>query len=140
MEQTLIQNLREQITSRDDAIRERDEIIREMASLNAHLQKQCKRAGVKRPKVSATQSIWIAGRQQFKCACDDRSKCPLFIIGDGRFTELGWEIDHIAPWSDAFDHRDASLRALCSTCHTRTTKLQMIERFNQDPETDEVVE
>jgi len=125
----------ELVTDLQESIRVKDELIADAAELIAHLRGQLKRCKLKRPKISATQSTWIAGRQSFRCAAPHgKDLCPRFHMSDGTFDEVGWEVDHIDGWSESFDHRSSKLRALCATCHSRCTKMQMVDRFDGDDE------
>lgn len=102
-------------------------VVERQAAHIAHLLSQLKRATPNRQKVSSTRSIWLAGRQNFRCAGDPAS-CPCWLLRDGTFSCEGWECDHIDPWSTSFDHRDSNLRCLCHTCHARVTREQWMMR------------
>ena len=76
--------------------------------------------------MSATRSIWIAGRQNFKCA-GDKATCPCWLLRDGSFDSSGWQIDHEERWSQGYDDRESNLSAKCATCHFRKTKREMLD-------------
>ena len=95
--------------------------IARQASEMAHLVSHLRRVKPKRPRMSATRSIWIAGRGGFKCQ-GDRRLCPCWLLREGTFGPEGWSIDHERQWSKGYDDRESNLRALCATCHFRVTK------------------
>ena len=121
---------------RKQRIAELETVVERQASEIDHLVKQLQRARPKRPKMSATRSIWIAGKQSFKCA-GDRSICPCWLLRDGTFGPEGWQIDHIQRWSVGYDDRETNLNAKCATCHFRTTKEQIMGAHNDDEEEEE---
>ena len=102
-------------------IEDLEETVARQASEMAHLVSHLRRVKPKRPRMSVTRSIWIAGKQGFKCA-GDRSVCPCWLLREGTFGPEGWSIDHERQWSKGYDDREANLRALCATCHFRVTK------------------
>ena len=104
-----------------ERIAELEDTIARQASEMAHLVSHLRRVKPKRPRMSATRSIWIAGKQGFKCA-GDRSVCPCWLLREGTFGCEGWSIDHERQWSKGYDDRESNLRALCATCHFRVTK------------------
>jgi len=48
----------------------------------AHLLSHLRRVKPKRPRMSATRSIWIAGKQGFTCV-GDRSLCLCWLLRSG---------------------------------------------------------
>ena len=86
-----------------------------------HLLQHLRRVKPPRCRMSSTRSVWIAGKQGFKCD-GDRGLCPCWLLREGVFGPEGWQIDHAERWSRGYDDRDANLRALCATCHFRVTK------------------
>ena len=120
---------------RQQRIAELEAIVERQATEMDHLVKQLQRAKPRRPRMSATRSIWIAGRQGFKCA-GDRDTCPCWLLRDGVFGPEGWQVDHITRWADGYDNRDANCRSLCATCHFRVTKQQLM-RGGRDEDEDE---
>lgn len=109
-----------------DRIAELEAVIERQATELAYMVKMLQRARPRRPKMSATRSIWIAGRQNFKCA-GDRATCPCWLLRDGSFDSSGWQIDHESRWSQAYDDRESNLTAKCATCHFRKTKEEMLD-------------
>ena len=85
--------------------------------------------------MSATRSIWIAGKAGFKCQ-GDRATCPCWLLPQrgGLFGPGGWQIDHIRPYREGYDDRTENLRALCATCHYRATKEFIMNRDDDDDE------
>ena len=80
----------------------------------------------RRPRMSSTRSVWIAGMQSFTCA-GDRETCPCWILRKGLLPPEGWQIDHIRPYAKGYDDRLENLRALCATCHFRVTKEALLD-------------
>ena len=76
---------------------------------------------VRRPRMSSTRSVWIAGRNHFKCT-GDQNLCPCWLLRDGSFDSTGWEVDHESRWSDTFNDTDWNLSAKCYYCHARKTR------------------
>ena len=95
-----------------------------------HLLSHLRRVKPQRPRMSSTRSVWLAGKQGFKCA-GDRTLCPCWLLREGVFGPEGWQVDHIARWSDGYDDREPNLRVLCATCHFRVTK-ESILRDEED--------
>ena len=110
--------------------------VARQASEMAHLVSHLRRVKPKRPRMSATRSIWIAGKQGFKCA-GDRSVCPCWLLREGTFGPEGWSIDHERQWSKGYDDRESNLRALCATCHFRVTKEAILRDESGDEEGDD---
>ena len=110
--------------------------VARQASEMAHLVSHLRRVKPKRPRMSATRSIWIAGKQGFKCA-GDRSVCPCWLLREGAFGPEGWSIDHERQWSKGYDDRESNLRALCATCHFRVTKEAILRDESGDEEGDD---
>ena len=106
---------------RQQRIAELESVVERQAGEIAYLVQQLRRAKPKRPKMSATRSIWIAGTAGFKCQ-GDRSLCPCWLLREGTFGPEGWQIDHERMWSKGYDDRESNCRALCATCHYRVTK------------------
>ena len=102
-------------------IEQLEAIVARQASEMAHLVSHLRRVKPKRPRMSATRSIWIAGKAGFKCQ-GERSLCPCWLLREGTFGPEGWQIDHERMWSKGYDDRESNLRALCATCHFRVTK------------------
>ena len=110
--------------------------VARQASEMAHLVSHLRRVKPKRPRMSATRSIWIAGKQGFKCA-GDRSVCPCWLLREGTFGPEGWSIDHERQWSKGYDDRESNLCALCATCHFRVTKEAILRDESGDEEGDD---
>ena len=110
--------------------------VARQASEMAHLVSHLRRVKPKRPRMSATRSIWIAGKQGFKCA-GDRSVCPCWLLREGTFGPEGWSIDHERQWSKGYDDRESNLRALCATCHFCVTKEAILRDESGDEEGDD---
>ena len=110
--------------------------VARQASEMAHLVSHLRRVKPKRPRMSATRSIRIAGKQGFKCA-GDRSVCPCWLLREGTFGPEGWSIDHERQWSKGYDDRESNLRALCATCHFRVTKEAILRDESGDEEGDD---
>ena len=121
---------------RKQRIIELEAVVEQQASEIDQLVKQLQRARPRRPKMSATRSIWIAGKQGFRCA-GDRTSCPCWLLRDGTFASEGWQIDHIQRWADGYDNRELNLRALCATCHFRVTKEQMMNGDDEEEDEEE---
>ena len=121
---------------RQQRIVELEAVVERQATEMAHLVKQLQRAKPRRPRMSATRSIWIAGRQGFVCA-GDKATCPCWLLRDGVFGPEGWQVDHIRRWSEGYDDRDANCRALCATCHFRVTKQQTMRDGRDDDDEDD---
>jgi hypothetical protein len=126
---------RARLKRRQQRIAELEAVVERQATEMDHLVKQLQRAKPRRPRMSATRSIWIAGRQGFKCA-GDKDTCPCWLLRDGVFGPEGWQVDHIQRWADGYDNRDANCRGLCATCHFRVTKQQLM-REGRDEDEDE---
>ena len=116
-------------------IEQLEAVVARQASEMAHLVSHLRRVKPKRPRMSATRSIWIAGTAGFKCQ-GDRSLCPCWLLREGTFGPEGWQIDHERMWSKGYDNRDSNCRALCATCHYRVTK-EAILRDEGDESGDE---
>ena len=121
---------------RERRIAELEAVVERQAEQITQLVHQLQRARPRRPTMSATRSIWIAGRQHFKCA-GDRAACPCWLLRDGTFGPEGWQVDHIERWADGYDNRDANCRALCATCHFRVTKEQWMRTGRDDGDEEE---
>ena len=104
-----------------DRTQELEGIVQEQAEQLHHLLSHLRRVKPQRPRMSSTRSVWLAGKQGFKCA-GDKTLCPCWLLREGVFGPEGWQIDHISRWSDGYDDREPNLRALCATCHFRVTK------------------
>ena len=115
-------------------IKDLEAVVARQASEMAHLVSHLRRVKPKRPRMSATRSIWIAGKTGFKCQ-GDRSLCPCWLLRDGTFGPEGWQIDHEREWSKGYDDRESNLRSLCATCHYRVTKETIL--MNEDESGDE---
>ena len=112
--------------TKNDRLAELEAIIEQQALEMSYLVKILQRVRPPRPRMSATRSIWIAGRQHFKCA-GDKATCPCWLLRDGSFDSAGWQIDHEERWSQGYDDRESNLSAKCATCHFRKTKREMLD-------------
>lgn len=113
-----------------DRIQELESIVKQQAEELTHLLSHLRRVKPQRPRMSSTRSVWLAGKQGFKCA-GDKTLCPCWLLRGGVFGPEGWQVDHISRWSDGYDDREPNLRALCATCHFRVTK-ESILRDEED--------
>jgi len=113
-----------------DRIQELESIVKQQAEELTHLLSHLRRVKPQRPRMSSTRSVWLAGKQGFKCA-GDKTLCPCWLLREGVFGPEGWQVDHISRWSDGYDDREPNLRALCATCHFRVTK-ESILRDEED--------
>ena len=59
--------------------------VARQASEMAHLVSHLRRVKPKRPRMSATRSIWIAGKAGFKCQ-GDRSLCPCWLLAGRKYS------------------------------------------------------
>lgn len=92
-----------------------------------HLVSHLRRVKPRRPRMSSTRSIWIAGRQHFTCGTDDRESCPCWILRNGLFDSAGWQVHHSEDWSKSYKDQDDVLMALCASCHYRITRQHILE-------------
>ena len=122
---------------RQQRIAELESVVERQAGEIAYLVQQLRRAKPKRPKMSATRSVWIAGSQGYKCA-GDKATCPCWLLPQrgGLFGPEGWQIDHIQPYARSYDDRTENCRALCATCHFRVTKEQIMNGHSDDDDED----
>ena len=97
-----------------DRIQELEGIVQRQAEELDHLLSHLRRVKPQRPRMSSTRSVWLAGKQGFKCA-GDRTLCPCWLLREGVFGPEGRQVDHISRWSDGYDDREPNLRALCAT-------------------------
>ena len=87
-----------------------------------------------RPTLSAEKKLYIAGLARFRCA-DPLNNCPLKQIGDGTFTEHGFEIDHVVPFAKSW-HHSGNLRCLCPYCHALVSRWQRMQDTEDQAEDD----
>ena len=85
-----------------------------------------------RPTLSAEKKLYVAGLARFRCA-DPLNNCPLKKIGDGSFTEHGFEIDHVVPFAKSW-HHSGNLRALCPYCHALVSRWQRMQDVEDQAE------
>lgn len=104
-----------------DRIAELESTVERQAAELHHLLQHLRRVKPPRVRMSATRSVWIAGKCGFKCQ-GDRSVCPCWLLREGTFGPEGWQIDHMERWSKGYDDRESNLRPMCPTCHFRVTK------------------
>ena len=86
-----ILKLRESLRSLEEVNSMQTEAIKELTRLLN------KSRPHQRPTISAERKLYIAGLARFRCA-DPLNSCPLKKLGDGAFTEHGFEIDHVTPF------------------------------------------
>ena len=117
-----------------DRIAELEALVERQATELDHLLQHLRRVKPKRPRMSHTRSVWLAGKAGYKCQGDPKT-CPCWLLREGVFGPEGWQVDHIRGWAKGYDDRESNLRVLCATCHFRVTKEQIL-RDEEDEEED----
>lgn len=78
-----------------------------------------------RRSISASMKNSLAARQSHVCAGVKDYVCPL---GNRKFDESGFHIDHIVELADGGDNNEQNLQALCPCCHAVKTQRCAIRR------------
>ena len=76
-----------------------------------------------RPAIPHEVKIKLCARQNWSCA-DPFGTCPLWEIGDGRFTEdyLPFHCDHVEPYCIRPSNAEEGLQILCTVCHNKKSQ------------------
>jgi hypothetical protein len=81
----------------------------------------------RRPAIPHEVKLKLCARQNWSCN-DPYGTCPLWEIGDGRFTEefLPFHCDHITPYASHPSNAVEGLQILCTVCHNKKSREERI--------------